>query len=294
MSELIHISQFLLLRVSKSSIIFYRPVSIPKRNGRFRKILIPKAEVKAIQSWILRMILDQIQPSQYATAYKPGATIRSNVAPHRYNRYFLLMDIKDFFPTITKVQTYYLFRDIGYNHEISKLLSNLCFCNYELPQGGVTSPSIANLVVYKLDRRIAGLCSRKGITYTRYADDITLSSNNRNILNNLESVFSDIIKDEGFSINKEKTRFIGPNRCCTITGLVKNTSIPTFGIGKKKKILMRSVLFNFIKNQRFISEKYTSENSIKGWLQYCKNVDKGAYLYLSRYIHHLDSSSTLI
>lgn len=290
LSELIHISSVKLRMASNASIHSYRPVIIQKKNSGNRKLLVPNAQSKAIQAWILRMILDQVQPSQYATAYKPGSTIKSNVEPHKFNRFFLLLDIENFFPSIEKAKVFYLFRDIGYSYEISKLLTDLCFCNYTLPQGGVTSPSLANLVVYRMDRRIAGLCSKKGIIYTRYADDITLSSNNRSTLNNLEHTITKIIRDEGFSINNKKTRFLGPNRKCMITGLVKNSSAPAFGIGKKKKNYMRCVIFNFIVNNKFVSEKYTTVESIRGWLNYCHNVDETSYIYLSRYIEHLGAS----
>jgi len=69
-----------------------------------------------------------------------------------------------------------IFNSIGYNREISSLLTNLCVFKGRLPQGAPTSPKLANLVSAKLDARIHGYAGPKGIVYTRYADDITLSA----------------------------------------------------------------------------------------------------------------------
>lgn len=187
----------------------------------------------------------------------------------------------------------YLFSDIGYSRQIATTLAKICTCGSSLPQGGVTSPAIANLVASRLDRRIAGYCGKKKIVYTRYADDLTFSTNNRNILNHAEEILTSIIRSEGYEVNSEKTRFSGPRVCCSVTGLIKNSSIPKFGIGRKKKLAMRSVIFNYIVNDKFVNPKYGTKQSIIGWLNYCNNVDKQVYCSLKRYANRLDTNNEL-
>ena len=102
--------------------------------------------------------------------------LKSNAEYHKKNIFLLEMDIKNFFGTIKEGQVFKLFCNIGYNTKVSTILTSLCTFDGELPQGAVTSPYLANLILYHLDIRLNGLCSRKDIVYTRYADDLSFSS----------------------------------------------------------------------------------------------------------------------
>ncbi len=186
-----------------------------------------------------------------------------NVSPHSGNRYFLCLDLEEFFPSISYGRVKDLLLVLGYSAEAATVLTRLCTCKYSLPQGGVTSPSLSNLIAATLDRRIGGYTSKRHIVYTRYADDITLFSNRTEVLHNALPTILNIIKSEKFKPNMKKLRFMGPRRKCLITGLVKNSSEPNFGIGKKKKRHMRAVIFNtYIK---LIEDKeYKNRESIDG------------------------------
>lgn len=287
LSTLIHIDTHSLRTITLNSYKFYKRRSIPKKNGKLRFLYEPNQKIKAIQYWILRHILSKVHPSSHATAYIKGKSIKNNISPHQNNRYFLNLDIKEFFPSIKFVNIEYLFETIGYNKHQSKILALLCTCNSTLPQGAITSPAISNLVISRLDRRISGYCSNKNIIYTRYADDLTFSSNNRNILNNSSEILKNIIYSEHFDINEEKTRFTGPSRKTIVTGLIKNASEAKFGIGKSKKNKMRSIIFNLIVNNKIIDQSYRSLDSILGWINYCKTVDLVSAEYMQRYYEKL-------
>jgi len=287
LASLCHISSEKLRAIFSRSSKFYRQITIPKKSGGTRKIYQPNKTVKAVQAWILRHILDKISPSHHATAFRKNISIKNNIEPHKFNRYFFCVDLKDFFPSIDQRRTEILFQRIGYSSAQAVILANLCTCNFLLPQGGVTSPAISNLVVSRLDTRLSGFCSKKHIIYTRYADDMTFSSNNRNILNNSTSIIKAIIEDEKFEINAEKVRFIGPGVNCKVTGLVKDSSEPKFGVGKKKKNWMRSVIFNFLVNKTVIDQKYKTFESILGWLGHVKFVDEPSFNYLNTYMSRL-------
>jgi len=98
---------------------FYKRYNLPKKTGGFRVIYQPTAEVKAIQVWILRNILDKLKPSSVATAFVKNISLRMNVEPHTRNRYFLCYDLADFFPSISSYQLAELFGVIGYSKEAS-------------------------------------------------------------------------------------------------------------------------------------------------------------------------------
>jgi len=186
-----------------------------------------------------------------------------------------------------------VFSLIGYSEKTVSTLAMLCTCNGSLPQGAVTSPSLSNLIAAKLDRRIAGYTSRRNITYTRYADDLTLSSNKDAVLCQSFPRILKIIKSEHFKLNMDKLRVLGPRKRCSITGLIKNNAEPKFGIGKKKKRQMRAVIHHFLFDLSK-DNKYTNEASIMGWLNYLKSVDKGSFKQMNNYWNRLKQKSTSI
>ena len=157
----------------------------------------------------------------------------------------LTIDLSNFFGTITDIQVYNVFKSIGYNKLISTTLTNVCTCESSLPQGSPCSPKLANLITWKLDKRIQGFVGKRGITYTRYADDLSFSglhpSNTIQILPMVKS----IIEDEGFFINQKKTRVAGASRAKRITGLVVSNN--RFGVVKTKYRILRSKIFYLTK-----------------------------------------------
>lgn len=169
-------------------------------------------------------------------------------------------------------------------------MAGICTYDGKLPQGAVTSPSISNIIASKLDRRIAGYTSKRNIIFTRYSDDITLSSNNRNLLHQSLSRVTKIIKTEHFRVNNEKLRVLGPRRRVAITGLVKNNSEPKFGIGRRKKRHMRAVIHHHFLDKTKDSV-YSTESSIMGWMAYLRSVDLESFKKLNQYILKLKDPS---
>lgn len=97
-------------------------------------------------------------------------------------------------------------------------MARLCTYNNELPQGAPTSPYLSNVVCLKLDKRISELAKKYGASYTRYADDITLSANTD--ISNIIPFVEKIVTDEGFSLNNKKTRVLYEYQRQEVTGLL--------------------------------------------------------------------------
>ena len=281
-ASLLHIDEPFLLNLLKTPRSYYKIYTIPKSKGGFRVIQQPSSQLKGIQAWILRIILDKIKPTPYATAYRMGKNIKHNVNPHKSNDYFACLDLEDFSPSISFNRVQKQFMRVGYSGNISRMLALICTVSNQLPQGAVTSPSISNLIAVRLDKRIAGYTSKLNIAYTRYADDITLSCKNQDTLrHSLKRVFL-IIKGEHFKPNMSKTRILGPGQRCEITGLVKNNETNEFTIGRSQRRVVRSAMYRFI-NSSSKQYRYDSESKIEGWLNYLKGVDLTGYHSMLKY-----------
>ncbi|WP_311568059.1 reverse transcriptase family protein [Photobacterium arenosum] len=219
-----------------------------------------------MQRWILRNILDKLKPSPYAKGFIRGQNLTANAKPHEGKQYVLNIDLKDFFSSVPAKNVCTLFKSLGYSPLLSFQLANICTLEGSLPQGAPTSPSLSNLVTIRLDYRIGKYCEKFALTYTRYADDITISGNKLSIIKKARSMVSKILSEEGFTIHPVKNKLSGPRVRREVTGLVVNEKL---GIGKKKFNYYRTKMFLLKKNQ-----DPSFESICIGIIAYVKSVDK--------------------
>lgn len=243
LSDELHLSSkeinFLVLNREKA----YSTFHVPKKNGSVREINAPSNKMKNIQKWILHHILYKLDSGSYSHGFVPSKSIVSNAKVHVNQDLVLGIDIKDFFPSVDFESVYFVFKSAGYTKKISWLLASLCTYNEQLPQGAPTSPMIANLVALKLDSKIAKYCSRWGYNYSRYADDITISGSSRLPMRKQKLI--KIIEQNGFDVNKDKTRMFSRGSRQVVTGLVVNDKV---SLGKKKKRVLRALVHNVLVN----------------------------------------------
>jgi len=187
-SKELRLSKNLLFYLTNSPDMQYKHFTIPKKNGTERDIYSPSRTLRIVQKWILESILYKISPSDRAMAFirhSPNNVHRgckANAAYHGGSLFGLHIDIIDFYSHIGSWKVFKLFQSLGYNNSIAMILTNLCTLNRCLPQGGITSPTLSNLVFVDIDDRIAELCDQYGIRYSRYADDMYFSCNNESDL----------------------------------------------------------------------------------------------------------------
>jgi len=248
--------------------------------------------MKAVQSWILHNILQKVELSETATGFRERIGIRENALAHKDNQYILCMDVDNFFPTIKYSMVFNVFKTLGYNVHVSHILTSLCTCKGILPQGGVTSPIISNIICIRLDRRIAGYVGKHNVTYTRYADDLTFSSLSFPRLMRIKKFVERIIHEEGFTLNNDKTRFMGRSKRKKVTGLV--ISDKGVGIGKTKKRALRAKIYQLLKNKVEENDKPKLVNHINGWLAFLFHIDEAGVRALERYALSLDNASGLV
>ena len=203
--------------------------------------------------------------------FRAGRSTVTNASEHCARAAVLRFDLADFFPAIPADRVYRLFRAIGYPEPLVRLLGGLC--TTQLPRSvwdtrphpaqdgsdypqwarlgaalaarGATSPAIANLAAFRLDRRLAGLAAACGATYTRYADDLTFSGGDslRRSWRGVTRRVVLIAAEEGFRVNRGKTRLMGRGRRQTVTGLLVNVrpNVPRSEFDQLKAILTNCV-----------------------------------------------------
>ncbi|SEQ27958.1 retron St85 family RNA-directed DNA polymerase [Nitrosomonas ureae] len=260
----------------------YKVYEIPKINGKKRRIAQPNRELKAVQSWILRNILDKLSTSEHCKGFETGTSILDNAVPHVDSNYVLTVDLEDFFQSVKASSVYRIFNSIGYNKQVSSILTNICTSDGGLPQGAPTSPKLANLACAKLDSRVHGYAGQKGIVYTRYADDITLSAQTPKKIYNAKQFIGTIISDEGFAINKAKTRISGTRSQKKITGLILSENRAGIGRNKYREIRCKIHYLFVGKNKDY--------SHVNGLLSFTYSVDKKAYKKLYSYIKMLKNT----
>lgn len=167
-------------------------------------------------------------------AYRKGATLLQAVAPHARSRAFYQTDLESFFESITsELIRSTLVRNITPVLDLSNHIDHilrLLTINESLPIGYSTSPILSNACLLGFDKRLATISFERNWVYTRYADDIILSANNRFTIEDAGRITEDCLLaelGEGFALNESKTKLTTVGRKIKILGL---TILPTGSI----------------------------------------------------------------
>ncbi|MEW6535100.1 MAG: retron St85 family RNA-directed DNA polymerase [Candidatus Auribacterota bacterium] len=271
-----------LLNLIKNSDHFYKTYSHKKPSGQFRKIAAPNVEIKAIQRWILKNVLEKESIHEVATGFIKDKSIKDNAQPHISRKYILCMDLKDFFNSITETLVLEVLSGIPSVSDIAQLIAKLCTYKGQLPQGGVTSPCLSNIIFRKYDEKISDFVGKRNIFYTRYADDLTFSSDGWKLLEEVENQLPHILNDSVFSINTEKTRYMRGKNRKIITGLIINSGRLT--VGRSRKKLVRSAIFNTIVKRQDPS----LNEEINGLISFIEHIEPGYRETIDSYINSLN------
>ena len=179
-----------------------------------RTIRPSQKELKLIQSRIKNKVLVPIQLPKTVHGGVKGCSNITNAKPHQGNKYVFTTDLQEFYPNITSQRVYDTFCNLEFSPHFSHWLTNMTTWKYELPQGTPTSTHIANLIFLDTDLLLIDLCNKNNITYTRYVDDLTFSSQQ-----DFQHLLLDILKivtDNNFKLSHRKTHYKGKQ---TITGV---------------------------------------------------------------------------
>lgn len=214
----------------------YTEFFVSKRSGGQRRILAPTSSLKILQAK-LNYVLQRIYKCPKSVhGFVLHKNVYSNAKVHAKKSYVLNVDLKDFFPTLHFGRVRGLFKSRPFNfysREATVLAQIACFNNH-LPQGSPCSPILSNFICMGLDRDLTRLANKYGCTYTRYADDLTFSTNADAFPSELAvqhteagrvevgQPLSELLKKHGLVVHPAKVRLRTRTQRQTVTGLVVN------------------------------------------------------------------------
>ncbi|QDU95677.1 reverse transcriptase family protein [Lignipirellula cremea] len=245
--------RFLAFSRRTSQTTHYQRFQIPKKTGGLRSISAPMPRLKRAQEWILRNVLENVPMHPAAHGFRTGRSIITNAQPHVGAAIVANVDLQDFFPSVGYPRIKGLFRTLGLSEATSTVLALLCSepeidevvldgqtyytarSERRLPQGAPTSPAITNLLCRGLDARLQSNAEKLGFVYTRYADDITFSSQNAQAdVGRALRRIRHVVASEGFTVHPDKTRILRRGSRQEVTGLTVNDRL-----GVSRELLRR-------------------------------------------------------
>jgi len=256
----------------------YRYRWVTKSSGGVRLIEEPKPLLKRLQRVLVREVLDRVPAHDAAHGFRPGRSAVTYASAHAGQTLVIHLDLEDFFGTVTAGRVFGIFRSCGYPERVAHLLTGLTtnsiprslwaaraqatsplradshfrlgqhLRNPHLPQGAPTSPALANLSAYRLDLRLAGLARTAGMVYSRYADDLALSSSTyfaRARVERLVTLVESIATQEGFRVNLFKTFFQRSSQRQRLAGMVVNQHP---NVDRRQYDQLKAILYNAVRH----------------------------------------------
>ena len=276
----------------------YLSFEIPKKNGSTRVIYAPNNKLKSIQR-NLSQALYKIHiaytkkrgiKSRISHGFEPGRTIITNARRHRNKKYLLNVDISDFFSSFNfgRVQGFfYKSREFGFSKEVSTIIAQLVCYKGKLPQGAPTSPIISNLIFNIVDRRILALAKKYKLDYTRYVDDMSFSTNSKVFKESYVEFIAELtelLKNNGFDINRSKTRLEYYSSRQEVTGLTVNNKINVSRDFIDKTRAMAHQLYRT--NQFHINGEEGKLTQLEGRFSFINQLDWFNNKYESKIVKH--------
>jgi RNA-directed DNA polymerase len=216
----------------------------PQPGKKPRDIISVRGDLRLIQRRLQNRLFSRaIEPTPFSHGGVRRRDIKSNASQHSQNRFLYLTDIANFYPSIRSERVNQFFKTNGCHPSVARLLTTLTTLDYHLALGLITSPILAEAIVQPVDRRVAMACSRHGFRYSRYVDDICISSKHNLQGSGIAATVRKILMQEGFRVRAEKDRFSRVDEGCSITGLEVRQGrlrVPTSYVEKLKTSLIEA------------------------------------------------------
>jgi RNA-directed DNA polymerase len=261
-------------RCSDRRLRHYDRTWVYNRRGGVRMLERPRPRLKALQRRVLHEILDLVPVHDAAHGFVHGRSVHTYTAPHVDRDVVVHLDLEAFFATIAAGRVFGVLRTAGYPEPVAHCLTGVAttvvpvadrqaapqalrdddvatrrrllerLAGPHLPQGSPTSPALANLVAYSLDKRLTGLAAALDASYTRYADDLAFSMSGPDAARRARRLIDTVrgvVRDEGFWINEAKTRLTRRSQRQQLCGVVVNQRA---GVARRDRDQLRALLHN--------------------------------------------------
>lgn len=234
-----------LLDISNSVDDLWKPGKIlKKKNGDKRPTIDAEPPLKLVHEKIKTKILKRVTYPRYLLGGIAdqffSRDYKAHAAIHAGKKYLIEEDVKDFFPnTSSKIVHSIWQRFFDFPPAVAEVLTKITTLNDSLPQGWKTSGYLANLAFWDREEDLVDRLSKRGMTYSRFMDDITVSANFKLRQNEKTFIVSEIYKilfATGYSPKRTKHQILSSAKRMTVTGLIVNTKKPTLSQAEKNKI----------------------------------------------------------
>ena len=286
-----HLNYFINPKRNKKN---YRTFEIPKKSGGVRTISAPTKMLKSLLTYTNRILQAFYEAPDCVMGFVPSKSVVDNAEKHVGKHYVFNTDIKDFFPSISKSRVWATLKcpPFSFNDTIADAIAGLCCTEIEkdggkvvvLPQGSPCSPILTNIVCRNLDRRLSGLAGKYHISYSRYADDITFSSDH-NVYQEDGDFRKDlhaIITKEHFIFNDKKTRLQKTGCRQEVTGLIVSdrVNVPRDYVRSLDNLLYIWEKYGYKDAFTSFMKHYSPKHDLNGSIPSMESVIEGKLMYL--------------
>ncbi len=215
----------------------YNIFNIPKKRGGHREICAPISTIKYLQKQLANILIQYQEFRPCVHGYVKSKSIKTNAFVHQNKRIVINIDLKDFFGSINfgRVRGVFLKQPFNFNNTVATTIAQICCHNGRLPQGSPASSIVSNYICRKLDSELLSFSQKHRMNYSRYADDITFSTNLKHMPSEIGEIQNEqfilsknlrgIIESNGFVINENKVRYALRNNRQDVTGLIVNRRV---------------------------------------------------------------------
>jgi len=298
LSQFLCVNEDKLLDLLKDGAIAYvcQRMKIPKKNSLLGYRIVYKVNsqlLKSIHKVLYKYLNEVYEAPECVHGFVPGRSTKTNAAEHLGKKKVFKVDIHEFFDSIRETTITEAFHGFGCRSYFAAHLARITTINGRLAQGFNTSPVLANIVFKPVDEQLNSICNQYRCKYTRYADDITISTDDElPLIGQIETILS----NGGFrrNLSKEKIMFRGEKQY--VTGLtVFDHKYPRVPKRFKRRIRLQLYYLkkfgckSYIMREIGISE-YDAENDyekaqmlhdhqfmlkcrIKGWIDYVNSIE---------------------
>lgn len=253
---------------------FYFSYKVLKKSGGTREIFAPTLELKEIQRKIADyLVVNKKQNLNVSYGFELNTNMVVGAQKHINKKVVLNIDLKDFFRSITKNM---ISESLKKAFNVSKIpwrFLEIVTLHGHLPTGAPSSPVLSNIYCHEMDLELLRFSQDNKLTYTRYADDLTFSTNDFINRNKIIKQITEIIKRYNLEINKKKTKIYKRSYRQEVTGLVVNEKV---NLKRKFRYNLKALLYNwkkygYQKTEATFKQKYPDKDffsTVKGWIEF--------------------------
>jgi len=253
---------------------------VKDKKGKPRDFYEAKGELKIIHSRIDKNLLDKIYYPETIQGGVKSRSILTNAQYHTGKKYVANFDISKFFPSVRHKVVYNAFISQKCAPNVARLLTILTTADDQLPQGFKTSPKISGLVLREIDERLKKLLEPKGLVYTFWIDDLTISGDYP--ITKLKKIIEKIFTQCGFKLNTKKTYIASRNsrtkkQVCTGLTVNRGTNTSKEFRKKAKKELYLCEKFgvkNYLDENNIIMDEKNYLWSLKGRVSFLASINQ--------------------